>query len=155
MSKLLLASEVTTELDFGESTTVRIGNSRIKLKGKYYRADSQKMLRLEEFAKKAKDECEQVGFLCDIAALEKYPHDAGRDIKARVTTLVNRVKDMQQTMATLGEKIREKDTTITHLQGNIKYLKKELRARMILMRDALMKTAMLEFDKLTEHSEVC
>lgn len=155
MSKLLLASEITSELDFGEGTVVRIGNSRITLKGKFYRTDSQKILHLQESVRVAKEERDQVDMLCDMAALEKYPHDSGQSNKHRVTNVVNRIKDMKRVIETLQEKVSTKDKTITHLQGNVKYLKKELRARILQIRDAVIKVTTTEADKLTENPEVC
>jgi hypothetical protein len=152
---LVLASEHTDTLDFGEGTKIRVFNTTVTLKGVYSRADSDFIKCLIKDNQNYQAEREQVNNLCDMASLEKYPYDRERGIKVRVTNIVNRQKELLGTIGSLGDKISQRDTTIRELTQNVKFLKEQFRKSMIKVRGSILACALGCTDAELEKPNVC
>lgn len=87
-----LWSEGTTELDFGEGTKVRIKNTTVTLKGKFYRDDSSGLLWYKNQIDAYTKTSAAAHAAIDEGSQEKYPHDAGYPIAIRVANLVKNLK---------------------------------------------------------------
>jgi hypothetical protein len=154
-SRLQLASPVTTVLDFGEGTKVRIGNLTVTLKGKFYRDDSTKIKEAETEAELHRKFLSDTDAMLNIMSHERYPFDAGRPLPVRLENLRKRHEDMTRMISSLGDKIAARDTTIAELKKNVDYLKKEFNVGVRKIRDEVLKCVMTNVDEQMEKPNVC
>ncbi len=111
-----LASEATTKIHFGESTTVKIDGQSVKLKGTFYRDDD---IEMKQLLTKDAQVVECHGLINNFSA-EKYPYDAAKPLPERVARLVKDYQFEKSEKNKLLEMVATRDTTIRELKAKAK-----------------------------------
>lgn len=135
---LKLASEASNVLDFGDGTKVRIGNTTVTLKGRFFRQDSAVYKGLEESYQMTLRENRAVGKCIDRVSVEKYPYDAHRPISERIETVVKNLEFERKEKQKLLEMVSSRDTTISNLKCDVEFLKREMRNSIRNMREHIL-----------------
>lgn len=133
-----LASEATHTLDFGEGTKIRVGNTTVTVKGRFYREDSGYIRQIEIDRNDLLKERREINKCIDGTAVEKYAYDAHRPLIDRVTRIAKNLEHERKEKQKLLDMVASRDTTICNLKQNVDFLKKEMRNSIYNMREHLL-----------------